>query len=95
MDRNETVRISRLAAFGGLTHSDVSIVLTQYCLEHNKPPMETLSFVTYVLSNNSLTNYCFNIALSYYERKFTIRNLYKIPSLLDNQRQGKILIQIF
>lgn len=26
MDRNETVRISKLAAFGGLTESDASIV---------------------------------------------------------------------
>lgn len=32
MDRNETVRISRLAAFGGLTESDASIVLMQYCM---------------------------------------------------------------
>ena len=27
MDRNETVRISRLAAFGGLTETDVNMVL--------------------------------------------------------------------
>lgn len=37
MDRNETVRISRLAASGGLTESDANIVLMQYCIEHGKP----------------------------------------------------------
>ena len=30
MDRNETVRISRLAAFGGLTETDVNMMLMQY-----------------------------------------------------------------
>lgn len=51
MDRNETVRISRLAAFGGLTESDASIVLMQYCIEHGKPYYETTMFVTNVLGN--------------------------------------------
>lgn len=49
MDRNETVRISRLAAFGGLTETDVHMVLMQYCLEQGKPYYETALFVTHVL----------------------------------------------
>lgn len=53
MDRNETVRISRLAAFGGLTESDASIVLMQYCMEHGKPYNETAMFVINVLKVNS------------------------------------------
>lgn len=46
MDREETVRISRLAAFGGLTESDASMELMQYCIEHGKPYYETTMFVT-------------------------------------------------
>lgn len=37
MDRNETVRISRLAAFGGLTSTDVSVLLIQYCVSDSNP----------------------------------------------------------
>lgn len=65
MDRNETVRISRLAAFDGLTETDVNMVLMQYCYE-------TALFVTHVLRDRQLMAYCFNFALSFYERKFTI-----------------------
>lgn len=36
MDRDETVRISRLAVFGGLTESDANMVLMQYCIEHGE-----------------------------------------------------------
>ena len=49
MDRNETVRISRLAAFGGLTESDVNMMLMQYCIGQGKPYYETVLFVTHVL----------------------------------------------
>lgn len=49
MDRDETVRISRLAAFGGLTETDVNMVLMQYCIEQGKPYYETALFVTHVL----------------------------------------------
>ena len=36
MDRNETVRILRLAAFGGLTETEVNMVLMEYCIEQGK-----------------------------------------------------------
>lgn len=36
MDRNETVRISRSAAFDGLTETDVNMVLVQYCIGQGK-----------------------------------------------------------
>lgn len=51
MDRNETIRISRLAAFGGLTKTDVDVMLMQYCIEQGKPYYETALFVTRVLTN--------------------------------------------
>lgn len=56
MDRNETVRISRLAAFGGLTESDASIVLMQYCMEHGKPYNETAMFVINGARKKVITN---------------------------------------
>lgn len=52
MDRNETVRISRLASFGGLTDSDVNVVLMQYCIEHGKPYYETSMFVMNMLKSD-------------------------------------------
>lgn len=95
MDRNETVRISRLAAFGGLTKTDANMVLMQYCIEHGKPYYETAMFVYNVLRNRQLLAYCFDIALSFYERKFTIYKLWSAPNPLNNQGQERKLLQIF
>lgn len=95
MDRNETVRISRLAAFGGLTKTDANMVLMQYCIEHGKPYHETAMFVSNVLRNRQLLAYLFDIALSFYERKFTIYKLWSAPNPLNNQEQERKLLQIF
>lgn len=95
MDRNETVRISRLAAFGGLTESDASIVLIQYCMEHGKPYHEIAMFVINVLKSKQLLAHCFNIALSFYERKFTVYKLWSAPNPLNNRGQERKLLQIF
>lgn len=95
MDRNETVRISRLAAFGGLTETDVHMVLMQYCLEQGKPYYETTLFVTHVLIDKRLMAYCFNFALSFYEGKFTVCKLWSAPNLLNNTGQERKLLQIF
>lgn len=81
MDRNETVRISRLAAFGGLTETDVNMMLMQYCIGQGKPYYETALFVTHVLS--------------FYERKFTVYKLWSAPNPLNNMGQERKLLQIF
>ena len=94
MDRNETIRISRLAAFGGLTKTDVDMVLMQYCIEQGKPYYETALFVTRVLTNIRLRTYCLNFALSFYEGKFTVCKLWSAPNPLNNTGQRKLL-QIF
>jgi hypothetical protein len=94
MDRNETVRISRLAAFGGLTETDVNMMLMQYCIGQGKPYYETVLFVTHVLRDRQLMVYCFNFALSFYERKFTIYKLWSASSPLNNMGQ-RSLLQIF
>lgn len=96
MDRDETVRISRLANFGGLTESDASILLMSYCLEHEKPYYETNMFVIKVLSDENLLRHCFNTALEYYERKFTVFKLWSSPDSNPLNNQGlRKLLQIF
>lgn len=95
MDREETIRISKLANFGGLTEADVNMVLMQYCIEHKKPYYETAMFVVKVLSDVRLLKYCFSIALNYYERKFIVYKLYSAPSLMASMKQNNQLLQIF
>lgn len=54
MDRNEVVRIAKLAALNTVTESDINIVLISYCLECGKPYYETALFVTHLLGNKLL-----------------------------------------
>lgn len=96
MDRNETVRISRLAAFGGLTSTDVSVLLIQYCVaEHNKPYEDTIRFVTALLSRPIELKFYVKAALEYYERKFTVCKLWSASNPLNNMGQERKLSQIF
>lgn len=85
MNRNEVVRISRLVAFGGLTKTEVSILLMQYCLEHNKPYYESTVFVTLLLKSGDIMPF-FMEALEYYEKKYTINKLQSKPNEIG-QRQ--------
>ena len=96
MDRNETVRISRLAAFGGLTSTDISVLLVQYCVaEHNKSYEDTIRFVTALLGRPIELRFCVETALEYYERKFTVCKLWSAPNPLNNMGQKRKLLQIF
>ena len=96
MDRNETVRISRLAAFGGLTSTGVSVLLIQYCVaEHNKPYKDTIRFVTALLSRPIELKFYVKAALGYYERKFTVCKLWSDSNPLNNVGQERKLLQIF
>lgn len=85
MGRDEVVRISRLVAFGGLTETEVSILLMQYCLEHNKPYYESTVFVTLLLKSGDIMPF-FMEALEYYEKKYTINKLQSKPNEIG-QRQ--------
>lgn len=85
MGRDEVVRISRLVAFGGLTETEVSILLMQYCLERNKPYYETTVFVTLLLKSGDIMLF-FMEALEYYEKKYTINKLQSKPNEIG-QRQ--------
>lgn len=95
MDRNETVRISRLAAFGGLTERDANMVLMQYCMEHEKSCYDSTMFVMNVLKSKQLLAHCLNIALSFYERKFTVYKLWSAPNPLNKMGQERKLLQTF
>lgn len=85
MNKDEVVRISRLAAFGGLTNSDINILLMNYCLEHNKPYYEITVFITILLERGIVMPF-FMEALGYYERKYTINKLQSKPNQFG-QRQ--------
>lgn len=96
MDRDETIRISKLAHFGGLSEADINSVLMNYCLEHNKPQYETALFITKILTSPNLVSYYLGIALRYYERKYLVYKLWSKPETnpLNNQGRRKLL-QIF
>lgn len=85
MNRNEVVRISRLVAFGGLTETEVSVLLMQYCLEYNKPYYESTVFITLLLKSGDIMPF-FMEALEYYEKKYTINKLQSKPNEIG-QRQ--------
>ena len=93
MVREEVVRISRLAAFGGLTDVDVTLVLMNYCLEHGKDAYKTQLFIAYLLRTPFAMNY-FKEALEFWEKKFTINKLYFKPNPLDCG-DGRRLITIY
>lgn len=91
MVREEVVRISRLAAFGGLTDVDVTLVLMNYCLEHGKDAYKTQLFITYLLKTPLVMNY-FKEALEFWEKKFTINKLYSKPQIGEIEDSRKILL---
>lgn len=91
MVREEVVRISRLAAFGGLTDVDVTLVLMNYCLEHGKDAYKTQLFITYLLRTPFVMSY-FKIALEFWEKKFTINKLYSKPQIGEVEDSRKILL---
>lgn len=91
MVREEVVRISRLAAFGGLTDVDVILVLMNYCLEHGKDVSKTQLFITYLLRTPFVMSY-FKIALEFWEKKFTINKLYSKPQIGEVEGSRKILL---
>lgn len=91
MVREEIVRISRLAAFGGLTDVDVTLILMNYCLEHGKDAYKTQLFITYLLRTPLVMNY-FKEALEFWEKKFTINKLYSKPQIGEVEGSRKILL---
>lgn len=92
MNREEVIRLSKLASLGELTAGDTSILLLQYCVtEHNKPYNDTIMFITALLGKPMELGLCVEIALKYYERKFTVVKLWSAPNAIGQ----RTLLQIF
>lgn len=91
MDRDEVVRISRLAYNGGLSDNDVASVIMQYCLEHNKPLDKIQIFISFLLRTPFVSSY-FNTALEYLKKKFHICELLEKPDMRQAFGGGKVLL---
>ena len=88
MDRDEVVRISRFAAFGGLTGEDAVNLLLDYCIEHGKDPKLSITFIQTIMGMGIVQSYLME-ALEYYEKKYTINKLQSKP---NNMGQRQIIL---
>lgn len=94
MDRNETVELSRLAAFGEVPIHKALKAITDYCLEKGKSDIDTSVLREYLERDVTMLCSCLNQALEYFEGKFVICKLWSAPNPLSNTGQRKLL-QIF
>ena len=94
MDRNETVELSRLAAFGEVPIHKALKAITDYCLEKGKSDIDTSVLREYLERDVTMLSSCLNQALEYFEGKFMICKLWSAPNPLSNTWQRKLL-QIF
>ena len=94
MDRNETVELSRLAAFGEVPIHKALKAITDYCLEKGKSDIDTSVLREYLERDVTMLISCLNQALEYFEGKFMICKLWSAPNPLSNTGQRKLL-QIF
>ena len=74
MDKETIVRTCNRLRDGSLSLEEVSVLLTAYCLEHNKPLDKITKFITFLINTPFTTN-CVLIALEYYKRKFNVIEL--------------------
>lgn len=94
MDRNETVELSRLAAFGEVPIHKALKAITDYCLEKGKSDIDISVLREYLERDVTMLSSCLNQALEYFEGKFMIYKLWSAPNPLSNTGQRKLL-QIF
>ena len=94
MDRNETVELSRLAAFGEVPIHKALKAITDYCLEKGKSDIDISVLREYLERDVIMLGSCLNQALEYFEGKFVICKLWSAPNPLSNTGQRKLL-QIF
>ena len=78
MDKEFIVRACNGLRDGSLSLEEVNIILTEYCLEHDKPLDKINKFITFLTStpfNTPYFNKCVLTALEYYKKKFNIIEL--------------------
>lgn len=93
MDREETLRLSKLVAFGGLSFADMFKVITEYCLEKGKKDSDIAILKEYLAKNFFTLHYCVIQSLEYFEKKFTICKIWSASNPLNNQGQkGKVIL---
>lgn len=71
MDKETIVRTCNRLRDGSMSLTEVSMLLTDYCLEHGKTLDKIAKFIT-VLINTPFTTNCVLIALEYYKKKFNV-----------------------
>lgn len=71
MDKETIVRMCNRLRDGSMSLTEVSMLLTDYCLEHGKTLDKIAKFIT-VLINTPFTTNCVLIALEYYKKKFNV-----------------------
>ena len=94
MDRNETIELSRLAAFDKVPIPKALKAITDYCLEKGKSDIDISVLREYLERDVVMLGSCLNQALEYFEGKFMICKLWSAPNPLSNTGQRKLL-QIF
>lgn len=97
MNREETIRLLKLSAKGGLTLNDMTKVLMEYCVvEHNKPIEDTNKLIDVLLRTKVFINTYVQEALEYYKRKFTICEVWSAPTSslksLFREQDRKVLL---
>lgn len=71
MDKATIVRICNRLRDGSLSLTEISMLITDYCLEHNKSLDNISKFITVLVNTPFVTN-CVLIALEYYKKKFNV-----------------------
>ena len=74
MDKETIVRTCNRLRDGSLSLTEVSMLLTDYCLEHGKSLDKISQFITFLINTPFTTN-CVLIALEHYKRKFNVIEL--------------------
>lgn len=74
MDKETIIRTCNKLREGSLTLEEVSVLLTAYCVEHDKPLDKTSQFIAFLINTPFVTN-CILIALEYYKKKFNVIEL--------------------
>ena len=91
MDRNETVRISRMVNEGSIDTNTICSLIAEYCIAKGKSEEDTNTFINYISGIVGLLPSYITTALSYFQREFLIYKLYSKPDT-----EGKrTLLQIF
>jgi hypothetical protein len=81
MDKETIVRMCNRLRDGSLSLEEVSVLLTEYCLEHNKPLDKINQFITFLINTPFIVD-CILIALEYYKKKFNVIELKRNDEVL-------------